>query len=269
MVCFAAMGVRASYYRPLAEALCRQGLRAVTVDLRGNGFSSVRAGRGSDFGYREIAELDFPAVIRAVREQVPGDVVLLGHSLGGQLACLAAAADPGQQVGIVLIASCSIYFRGWSFPRNLWVLGFTQVADLTARVLGYFPGHLVRFGDREARRLVRDWSHQGRTGRYRVAGSEHDYEALLARLELSVLAISFADDHYAPRHAVAHLLGKMPAAETTHVVLSPSDLGARAVGHFGWVRHADLLAPRIAEWLQGHEVAEACPATEPGARIDD
>ena len=249
VVCFPAMGIRASYYRPLAEALCRQGLRAVTVDLRGNGSSSVRASRSCDFGYREIVELDIPAVLTAVRREVTGDLLVLGHSLGGQLACLAVAADPRQVTGVVLVASCSVYYRGWSFPRNLRLLAFFHTANLSAQLFGFFPGYLVRFGDREARRLVRDWSRQGRTGRYRVAGSRLDYEALLSTLDLPILALSFTDDTYSPRRAVEHLLGKMPAATATHLHLPPEDLGNREVGHFGWVRHAERLTPRILQWL--------------------
>ncbi len=250
VVCFAAMGVRASYYRPLAEAFCRQGLAAVTVDLRGLGASSVRASRRCDFGYREIVELDYPAIFATVRKALPGrKIFALGHSLGGQLACLFAASAPDPPAGIVLVASCSIYFRAWSFPASLFVLLFAQTANLSARILGFFPGYLVNFGDREARRLVRDWSFQGRTGRYEVAGSRHNFETLLATLKIPVLAISFTDDGYSPERAVQHLLGKMPRADTSHEHLPPEQLGSRAVGHFGWIKRADHLAPRIHNWL--------------------
>ena len=250
VLCFPAMGVRASYYRPLAAALCERGLPAVTVDLRGSGTSSVRAGRRTDFGYREVVEIDFPAVLAAVREELPGRrVFALGHSLGGQLACLFAAARPTSLAGLVLIASCSIYYRCWKFPGDLSLLALAQTAKWTARVLGFFPGHLVRFGGREARGLVADWAFQGRTGRYEVAGSRLDFEALLPRLTLPILAISFGDDAYAPSGAVHHLLGKMAAAPVTHHHLTPEELGVAAVGHFGWVRLADRLLPRIEGWL--------------------
>jgi len=250
VLCFSAMGVRASYYRPLAEALCAQGLATVTVDLRGIGTSSVRASRASDFGYREVLEADYPAVVATVKQALPGrKMFALGHSLGGQFACLFAAANPGELAGILLIASCSIYYRSWPFPRHLLVLALCQSASLSAQLLGFFPGHLVRFGGREARRLVRDWAHQGRTGRYEAAGSTLDYEALLGDLRLPILAISFADDTYAPRAAVEHLLEKMPRASTTHQDLAPEALQAKAVGHFGWVKIGDRLMPRIVEWL--------------------
>ena len=258
VVCFSAMGVRASYYRPFAAALCDQGVAVVNVDLRGIGTSSERASRGCDFGYREVVELDFPAVLAAVQRALPDRPIhALGHSLGGQLACLFAAANPGALAGIVLVASCSVYFRAWSVPRSLFVLCFAQTAHLVARIRGFFPGYLVRFGDREARRLVRDWAHQGRTGRYEVAGSKLDFEALLGRSTVPILAISFSDDSYCPPAAVEHLLAKMPAAQTTHLHLPPGDLGAAAVGHFGWVQRNDGLVPRIVAWLRRDGVSPA------------
>ncbi len=251
ILCVPAMGVRASYYQPLAEALCSQGFPVVTTDLRGLGSSSVRANRKNDFGYREIVELDLPALLDAVADALPGrDIFVLGHSLGGQLACLVAAADPQAITGLILVASCSVYHGSWPFPKSLLVLMFEQTAALTARILGYFPGHLVGFGDREARRLTCDWAFQGRTGRYQAAGSTRRYEELLATSAVPVLAVSLSDDSYAPRRAVEHLLSKMPQAPKTHLHLAPNELGGDSVGHFGWVKRADCLAPKIAAWIR-------------------
>ncbi len=250
-ICLPAMGVAASYYAPLAEALRGQGFHAVTADLRGIGTSSVRAGRHVDFGYHEMVEFDLPAIVAAVRGDLPGsEIFLLGHSLGGQLACLFAATRPEAVSGLVLIASCSVYHRGWRFPGNLVLLGFQQLARLAALALGHFPGGSLGFGGREARRLMGDWARQGLTGGYRVAGSERDFEALLARLELPLLAISFTDDPYSPREATDHLLAKMPAADATHLHRRPSELGAAKMGHFSWVKQAELLAPHLGKWLQ-------------------
>lgn len=261
VVCLPAMGVKASYYGPLAEALRQPevgdpDLAVVTADLRGLGSSNIRAGRRSDFGYREIVELDLPAVLSAVREAFPeAEIFLLGHSLGGQIACLTASRDrltASQDrglAGIVLIASCSVHFRGWPFPINVGLLGFQTMAWLLAIVLGYFPGHRVGFGGREARQLIRDWGSQGRTGRYNIAGSDEDYEALLSALELPILAISFTDDHYSPKAPVDALLSKMPAASKQHLHLTPEELGATKIGHFSWVKQATLVTPRVIAWL--------------------
>jgi predicted alpha/beta hydrolase len=257
-LCTPAMGVKASYYESLARALTGIGAVAVTADLRGMGLSSVRAGRRTDFGYHEIVSYDMPAVLASVKDEFPGrPVYLFGHSLGGQLSCLFAGTAPEGVRGIVLVSSCSVYFNGWAFPMNLGVLAFEQFANLVAGIVGHFPGRLFRFGDREARGLVRDWSRQGLTGRYRAAGSGLDFEALLRAMKLPLLAVSFSDDGFGPKAAVNHLLAKMPRCAITHHHLSPEDLGLKRVGHFGWAKHAELIVPMIREWLDRLEPADS------------
>ena len=66
----------------------------VYVDLRGQGRSSERASHFADFGYREMVEIDLPAAIAALRGRYPNrPLLLVGHSLGGQLATLPLTLD--------------------------------------------------------------------------------------------------------------------------------------------------------------------------------
>jgi predicted alpha/beta hydrolase len=251
VLCFPALGVPASYYLPLVSALYEQGLNIITSDLRGLGLSTVRASKETDFGYHEIIHYDFPAVISMVQKIFPStNLFLLGHSLGGQLSCLYGSLKPDSLSGIILLASCSLYYKGWPFPKSYGILLFEQFANLVAQILGYFPGHFFRFGGQEARSLMRDWSHQGLTGRYEVARNPNDFEYLLSIMDLPVLSISFDDDTYSPKGAVCHLLDKMKAAQVTDLVIKPSELGLKRLGHFGWVKKAALIAPYITPWIK-------------------
>ena len=250
VVILPAMGVRASYYAPLAESLVRNGLQAITADLRGNGKSSVRAGRAHDFGYYEMVEWDYPAVMEQVRSRFPASQIhLLGHSLGGQLACLYCATAPQPPDSLILIATCSVYRKGWSFPMSVGLPLFQQIGVLLARALGHFPGYRLGFGGRDARRLMRDWARQGLTGRYEVPESAHDFETRLDQFEGRVLAITIEDDTYSPPRATRHLLGKMARADVTHLHFQPEELGRPQVGHFSWVKHPDPLVPHVTDWL--------------------
>ena len=114
-----AMGVPADYYAPLADAVAQLGIGAVTADLRGHGYSSLRASRKVDFGYHDMIAHDLPAVVAATRKHFPDNpIYLLGHSLGGQLGVFYASRFPGHVAGIVLVASCSVYFKGWRYHGN-------------------------------------------------------------------------------------------------------------------------------------------------------
>src|SRR3990167_2436723 len=250
LLCMPAMGVRASFYRPLAVQLALAGWHVVTADLRGVGESGVRVKQGAQFGYREMLEQDWPANLAAVCEQFPGlPVFLLGHSLGGQLNALFAAQRPQAVAGLIFSACGSVYFRGWPFPASLKILGQSQLLRGITEVVGYLPGDKVGFGGVEAKGLIRDWANVALTGRYCPAGSDFDYEAALGKLELPVLALSYTDDVFAPVSAPRWLLAKMPEAQVTHLELSPSDLGVSAVGHNGWVKNNGRVVQQIADWL--------------------
>ncbi len=245
-----AMGVEAAYYDKLALALAEEGLNVAVADMRGLGTSSIRARRGVDFGYREIVEVDLPAIAAAARGALGGGpLFLLGHSLGGQLGCLFASRAEPPLAGLILIACCSVYWRAWEPPLGAGIFAFQRVAEATSALMGYFPGHVFRFGGQEARRMTRDWASQGRTGAYRPEGSRVDYEAAMRQGRTPVLAISFTDDWYAPEAAVRHLLDKMPAADRTHLHLSPWMLGTDKLGHFPWARRPEAILPILTPWI--------------------
>ncbi len=250
VVCVPALGVAADYYEPLALECRDRGWNVVTADLRGNGRSSVRARRGVQFGYHEIVQYDLPAVISMVKQRFPANpLFLLGHSLGGQLAALYASANPGHVDGLILVASCSVYYRGWDFPGNVGVLFGTQLIRAVSMVMGYFPGKRLGFGGTESAKLLRDWAGQARTGRYRVTDSPHDFEALLQTITLPVLAVSFQGDSFAPKRAVQNLCDKMNRARVTHRHLRAADLDVPELGHFQWVKTAGPLVRQMADWI--------------------
>jgi len=254
-----AMGVSADYYEPLSAEFARRGAALVSADLRGVGKSSVRASRRMQFGYYDMVQYDWPAYVAAVKKRFPDILFLLGgHSLGGQLSALFVSTNPGVVDGLLLIAASSVYFKGWNFPHDWGVLASTRLIRGLAEILGYFPGKRLGFGGTESLKVVRDWSRQARTGRYQLDGSPHDFEALLKQVELPVLAVSFADDYFAPKKAVKNLCDKMSSARLSHWHIQPLDLGLDELGHFKWVRNASPLVERIHEWISRN----VCPRCE-------
>jgi predicted alpha/beta hydrolase len=245
-----AMGVPARFYEPFARALAASGIHTVTADLRGIGHSSLRASRRINFGYHEMLEHDWPAVVDEVRAAFPeGAVYLLGHSLGGQISACWVAANPGKVEGLILVGCCSVFYKGWDFPTSLSLLALTQLTRVVTRVVGYFPGKSVGFGGTEARRVMRDWAHTARTGRYDVAKSPLDYESLLPQAQLPVLALSLEGDHYAPRRAVDNLCHKLSGCTVTHLHLSTQETGLTGMKHFTWAKAPDAVVRHIQDWL--------------------
>jgi predicted alpha/beta hydrolase len=250
VVVLPAMGVAAAYYRPVVERIVDSGLAVVTADLRGHGLSEVRARRRVDYGYHELASVDLPATVATVASRFPGTpTVALGHSLGGQIACLYAAAQPGGLAGIALIASCTVHYSGWRFPLNLAILLRTQTARPLVSLFGYFPGKRVGFAGAEGKQQMLDWAKNGLHNRYEVANSPHDFESLLTSVEIPILAMTLQGDHYAPPAATQNLLDKMPAAPVTRRHFTAADMDESRLHHLRWARDGRPIAATIRSWV--------------------
>ena len=254
VVCWPAMGVSARYYETLAAALAGNGLIAVTADLRGVGRSSVRASSSTNFGYADMISQDMPAVLDAVAAKFPrAPVYFLGHSLGGQLSALFLAANPDDTrvAGLILVAASSVYYKGWDFPRWIWIwLGIRLVRGITG-ILGYFPGHRMGFGGQEAKGVIRDWYHLGVTGKYDIAGQNQPLEEMLGRVDRPVLAITLENDPMAPEKAAGFLTDKLKSAPKTRVHLKTEAFDAEKVTHFSWAKHPGPVVREIGRWMAG------------------
>jgi len=249
-LCIPAMGVKAAYYRPLAERLTGRGHSVMLCDLRGQGTSDQKAPQAK-FGYREMVKLDIPAYINEAKKSYPSKkVVLLGHSLGGHLSLLYTAAHPEAVKAVALIASGSVYFGGYPFPQNLKIWFATQSAMLISILFGYFPGHKIGFGGRQPKTLIRDWARQGRTGQFAPKGSDFDYEAAITKITHPVFALSIEGDDFAPHSATDHLVGKLKSASLTRIKYQASGPLEAKTDHFRWVKHNNEIISHLDQWVE-------------------
>jgi len=256
-----AMGIEARWYLPLAEPAAELGWRLVRADLRGHGSSSLRASPEADFGYRDMVEFDLPAQHSVLRARFPeARIVLLGHSLGGQLSLLFGARRPGAVAGVACVAAGSNHHRAWRGspypPAAIWAA--SQSMALLARGLGWFPGDRVGFGGREARDVMRDWARQARTGRFKSKGLDYDVD--LRRCRTDCLFVSLEGDPLAPAPAVDDLARRIPTrrAERRHLCLS----GLKRP-HFQWVRESEPVLQSVATWF----LAKSSRASSPRLSI--
>jgi pimeloyl-ACP methyl ester carboxylesterase len=125
----------------VAPRMAERG-RVVALDLPGFGLSPL-AGRsaGLDANRRLVA--------RFVRSETEGPVVLVGNSMGGALAILAAAADPDAYEGLAL-ANAALPWTSDHWPSALQLAAFTIYcvpgagrAFSRLRVRGFTPERMV------------------------------------------------------------------------------------------------------------------------------
>jgi pimeloyl-ACP methyl ester carboxylesterase len=89
------MGDRRQVYRFLTPMLAQAGYRVANADLRGHGESSM--------GWASITRTDIAGDLLALIDQVGGPAVIVGNSISGGAATIAAASRPDLVAGIVEI----------------------------------------------------------------------------------------------------------------------------------------------------------------------
>ncbi|RGP78821.1 ab hydrolase superfamily yisy [Fusarium longipes] len=98
VICSPAMGDFRDAYEPLAVELRKAGYRVAMVDLRGHGDSSTTFNRYGD-------EATADDLITLIDAYGGGPAVLIGASLSGAAATIAAGSQPHKVAGLVLIGA--------------------------------------------------------------------------------------------------------------------------------------------------------------------
>ncbi len=244
-----ALGIEARYYQLLVDAFVSLGHAALVADYRGaHAKASQRASWRNDHDY--VTRID--DLTRVLDVALPRlgctRAVLVGHSLGGQLALLHAAMNARRPYGaIALVASVMPYFH--AFPgRGLRTLLGTQAAAGLAHLVGHYPGDRVGFGGVEPRSLMRDWARAARSGRYVLRGVDHTEK--LAALTLPVFTVTLEGDRFAPPAAAKYVQRLLPHASHESFEL-PASRDALSTDHNRWPRRPMAIAQRIVRWSEG------------------
>jgi predicted alpha/beta hydrolase len=246
-----ALGTRAGYYERFATALHAHGFAVGILEYRGHGESALRAARTRNWGFRECLERDIPAAIAELRHRFPqAALCLCGHSLGGHFSAMLSALQPQAMDAIALVACGTPYAGAYTGRTRELVQKLIRWMPWLHALFGYFPGERLRFGGREARKLMRDWRVLAQTNRYHARGIERDFEAGIAQWRGPLLVLRMAEDPFAPAAAVAAIGEKFRAAAVRKDVLDSAALGTRA-DHYGWCREPQAAVARIASWLDG------------------
>jgi predicted alpha/beta hydrolase len=240
-----ALGVPARKYFALADELAGRGLAAGVLDLRGQGDSRPHPSRDDRYGYAELTT-DVSVAVAALRADAGvSRVVLLGHSLGGQLALIHTALF--EPLDVILVGVALPYWRDYSGPYRLALLPMSQTVAVIATALRVSPSW--SFGGAQSRGVMHDWAATARNGRWpAIAGV--DPLRRLGRVPFRLLAVHVQNDEYAPPAATKRLLVASAAADVETFGYA-EDLAGASLDHFSWLRACGPLADRVVSFVEG------------------
>lgn len=237
-----AMAIGSRYYRPLVEEFERRGWAARALGRRGFEREGPRASRSADWSYADEIEDIATAVADARDEDPERPVIVLGHSLGGQLLVGHQQTHPPAD-GVVTIGAALPHHR--NFPRGgipLLLMGGLIVPAATT-LFGHLPK--PAFGAPGARTLMREWGRMAVTGRTPYAVHH--------RIDAPSLIISLEGDTLAPLRAVEVFARDLfePSAVTRwhHRDDEVPDGGSN--DHITWVRSPEAVVDRTLAWWEG------------------
>jgi proline iminopeptidase len=232
----------------LLEPLARPDRAVVTFDQRGVGRSTGTVDEANVFA-QAIADLD-----AVVRSSGSGPVHLLGHSWGGLVAALYAAAHPGALASLVLVDSIpatsellSVAWRNWEARvRDFQARGLVPAelasweGDGTDRLLALLPIYFVDPGHPSARTL--GGSRFSATASRACAGAlaSYDVRATVARITTPTLHV-IAPVPFGPQMSTS-LAGDMTAAPARRLVLTDA-------GHLPWLERPAPFLARLDSFL--------------------
>ncbi|WP_243858897.1 alpha/beta hydrolase [Actinomyces sp. ZJ308] len=240
------MGDVRGAYDPLARSLTEAGFRVAVADLRGHGDSSATF---ADYG-DEATATDLISLIEALDA---GPAILIGASMSGAAAVIAAGRRPDLVRGLVLICP---FLRG---PENRvgaflqrTVLGLALLRPWGPAVWNSYSARLWPGLPDARQRAARLVTLLRRPGRWRAfwATTRTDHRVVapwMDRVDCPVLVVMGSDDPdwkdpETEATWVARVVGGDPR-ETAEVMMVPG------AGHAPMLERPDVVGPRVVDFL--------------------
>jgi predicted alpha/beta hydrolase len=198
VVCLHAMMTDGRYFGArrdspsFAAQLASCGIDVFVADFRGHGNSVPPYAGKDDWSFDDLVELDLPAIISLASEAsglAAADISILGHSLGGLVACAALGTGTIASPRVLVLAATSVWL-GETASRRALMAAYRGVTALFGRA----PIKALRAGtaDESAGYVgqLTSWSMQGRWTSLRGV----DYLVALETITTPTFAFSGAGD---------------------------------------------------------------------------
>lgn len=231
-----ATGVAQYLYDDFATWLTAQGYQVVTFDYDGIGLSVDGHVKNSNSDKMSWANHDCPAVLNYVASSFPSlERIWIGHSVGGHLPGMMPDSSLIDRIITVGAGTGTWWQMSWPSRRFAWFLWYVIVPILVP-LYGYFPGSKIGIMCDMPKGVMLQWRRWCLAKNYAV-GTEGAWLAQrYANVTAPITSVIFTDDEMMSVKNSDLLHGLYTRAKQKRVVVKPSDIGERRIGHIGWHR---------------------------------
>ncbi len=231
-----ATGVKQRFYANFATFLAREGYTVYTYDYRGIGHSRPKTLRGFKASMRDWGTWDYHTMLQNVfQTHVNARVIVIGHSVGGQITGLSALT---QKVEAVVMVGAQTPFTknfGGGLQKVKLVAFWYFLIPFFTKIAGYFPAKKLGLFEDLPAGVAMQWSRWARSENYMFDEFPEEQQKFEA-IQLPALMINFTDDKLAPAPAVMDLMRRYSNVKWSQWQLKPDDVMQRSIGHFGFFR---------------------------------
>lgn len=231
MIIVSAAGVLQSFYKKIAEFFQNNGISTITFDYTGVGKSLHGNIKKENSNLVNWGNRDLEAVIKHTIKTFPHHkIILLGHSIGGQLIGLAPSSFLADK--IILVAAQSGYWKFWKGigKIRMWVNWYLLVPALT-KMFGYLPSKKISRMENLPKNVAKEWTKWCKSSDYLFASFSHN-NLYFDRIKCKLTSISIDDDFFAPKKSVEWLTTKFENAGIKRLHFSSETFNALKIGHF-------------------------------------
>jgi predicted alpha/beta hydrolase len=232
LIIASATGVKQEFYKKFAAYISSHGTTVITFDYYGIGASLRESIKNISVTAAEWGSNDLEAVIQWAHNYYPGaNMIVLGHSIGGQLIGLAPSATRLKR--IILVAAQTGYWNYWPGIRKylMWA-NWNLLFPVLTRVAGYMPSKKFTSMEHLPKGVALQWSKWCRSVNYLFDDIPSE-QLYFHKITAPVVAISIDNDPLAPKKAVDWLAEKYNSKLFKSLHLRSGEYGVKEIGHFG------------------------------------
>ncbi len=227
-----ATGITKTFYHNFAEWLVAQGYNVLSFDFRGIGDSLHGALKDSEASIQDWGLLDTPAAIETLLAKTQAEqVILLGHSAGGQL--LGITPNFEKIAKVIAVSGSTGHVKGLKGrTKRMAPVMFNLVFPISTLFKGYGATQMLGMGENLPKNVAKQWAlFCSKPGYVMNAMGKTIFEDHHAEIQCPITVFWSSDDEIATEANVKDLLRLYPNAKTHMHELVPTELGHKQIGH--------------------------------------